>query len=793
MLLTDTRCTSDIVNQKGDGNMSALFYALEKSDLTIIQLLMDFPGIEVNNRNDRGECPILYATGKRHEAVRLFLSNPTTVLDSVLYGTEEDVVNIACSQNSVEMLQMFIEDKRWDPEMINRTPRLGHNDSALSTAAKEGFTDIMKILLNQPGVNINIRDNWRYTPLFHAVERDHPEIVKLLLDKSIVEDENSLKGNINNDDFQDGNHTLLTLAAEKGNPDIMRMLLDYPGIDVNFKTYKGLIPLTQAMKYNKPMIVEMLLSREDTRLDLIDDENESALHYACSSSYVECVRLFLKDKRCTEIIVNHNISSRHVWPSAPLLCGAYEGNMEIVKMLLEFPGIDLNVIWEDHGYTPLLTALFCGHNEVAKLLLANKNTDIAVTDKENKSALMIACIHEKSVESFKLLLSHENCPNDFINHKDKNNYSALSHAANYANEEMVKELLLEPGIDVNVVNNYGNSLLYCAMERNWVEVLKLLLANNNLKLEILSEKAGNPLFAAVEENNIECVHLFLQDKRCTANILNQWVGGALLEAVDMRSPVMVRLLIDNPTCDINIPDYKGVTPLMHAMGPGVAKGDDICDAKKDDTTIVHLLLAEARTKLDLIDKYHGRNALSFGFLSNHLEAIKLFTSDARCTPDLLNNTMIEDDTLLMRAVKDGNEEMVKILASLEDIDCNAGNPLSYALKRNQPNILSILLTNQTIKLDIGTDLITACLHQFNECIRHLTKDTRCTTEILNRKNQFGETALMTAVVYGNTEIVEYLVDLQGIDLEAENDAGKNVKDLAEKQYGKRYVNIFKNK
>ena len=52
---------------------------------------------------------------------------------------------------------------------------------------------------------------------------------------------------------------------------------------------------------------------------------------------------------------------------------------------------------------------------------------------------------------------------------------------------------------------------------------------------------------------------------------------------------------------------------------------------------------------------------------------------------------------------------------------------------------------------------------------------------------------MTAVVYGNTEMVEYLVDLQGIDLDAEKDAGKSVKDLAEKQYGKRYVNIFKNK
>jgi len=410
----------------------------------------------------------------------------------------------------------------------------------------------------------------------------------------------------------------------------------------------------------------------------------------------------------------------------------------------------------------------------------------------------MACMHDKSGDVVKLLLNHKDCPKDYINHKDKHGNTALSLAADYHNKEIVKELLLEPGIDVNVPISYGKSILHHAMEYNWEEIVKLLLANNNLKLDILTEKANTPLFAAVERNNIECVHMFMNDKRCTASILNQRVGGnkttALVKAAEMRSPVIVRLMIDNPACDVNIPDdWKGVTALMYAMGPGVANRDEKCKVKKDDTTIVHLLLAEAKTKLDLIDKYDEKNALSYGFLANHLEAIKLFTSDDRCTPDLLNNTMIEDNTLLMRAVKDGNEEMVKILASLTNIDCNAGNPLSYALKRNQPNILSILLINKTIKLDIGTDLVTACLNQFNQCIRHLTKDTRCTAEILNRKNQFGETALMTAVVYGNTEMVEYLVDLPGIDLEAENDAGKSVKDLVEKQYGKKYANIFKDK
>ena len=329
-----------------------------------------------------------------------------------------------------------------------------------------------------------------------------------------------------------------------------------------------------------------------------------------------------------------------------------------------------------------------------------------------------------------------------------------------------------------------------------MEVVKLLLTNNNLKLAPLTEEDDTPLFGAVEENNIECVHLFIKDKRCSASILNQRVGGsettALVKAVQIRSPVIVRLLIDNPACDINIPNYKGETALMYAMGPDVEANDDDCNVTENDTTIVHLLLAEARTKVDLIDN-HGRNALSFGFLANHLEAIRLFTSDARCTPDLLNKTLIEEDTLLMKAVKDGNEEMVKILASLPDIDCNAGNPLSYALENNQPNILSLLLTNKTIKIDIGTALISACLNQFNQCIRYITKDTRCTADILNRKNQFGETALMTAVVYGNTEMVEYLANLPGIDLKAESDDGKSVKDLVEWQYGKKYANIFKDK
>jgi len=60
MFLSDTRWSPSVVNKMDGSNMSALFLALEWSDLPIIQLLMDFHDIEVNNRNDRGD--ILFYT-----------------------------------------------------------------------------------------------------------------------------------------------------------------------------------------------------------------------------------------------------------------------------------------------------------------------------------------------------------------------------------------------------------------------------------------------------------------------------------------------------------------------------------------------------------------------------------------------------------------------------------------------------------------------------------------------------------------------------------------------------------
>merc|ERR1719317_720049 len=80
----------------------------------------------------------------------------------------------------------------------------------------------------------------------------------------------------------------------------------------------------------------------------------------------------------------------------------------------------------------------------------------------------------------------------------------------------------------------------------------------------------------------------------------------------------------------------------------------------------------------------------------------------------------------------------------------------------------------TVEFDIGEALITACHRNYSQVVKQITQDQRCTRDILNKQNILGETALMTTVAYGHTEILELLVSLPGIDFSLRNIGRKTV-------------------
>ncbi|AXI23982.1 Ankyrin repeats containing protein [Cardinium endosymbiont of Sogatella furcifera] len=97
---------------------------------------------------------------------------------------------------------------------------------------------------------INAQDNDRNTPLIMATQEGNQDMVKLLLEQPNIDV---------NKTNREGN-TPLMMATQKGKEDIVKMLLKQPNIDVNKKNIEGNTALGMAVKNKKhPAIVQSLL------------------------------------------------------------------------------------------------------------------------------------------------------------------------------------------------------------------------------------------------------------------------------------------------------------------------------------------------------------------------------------------------------------------------------------------------------------------------------------------------------------------------------------------------------
>jgi ankyrin repeat protein len=78
-----------------------------------------------------------------------------------------------------------------------------------------------------------------------------------------------------------------------------------------------------------------------------------------------------------------------VFKGSPIHKATYNGNAEILKMLVEHPDIDLNVQGKINGYTPLHDALWHGYTDCAEILV-NAGARLDLRGHDGKLPLDIA-------------------------------------------------------------------------------------------------------------------------------------------------------------------------------------------------------------------------------------------------------------------------------------------------------------------------------------------------------------------------------------------------------------------
>ena len=137
-------------------------------------------------------------------------------------------------------------------------------------------------------------------------------------------------------------------------------------------------------------------------------------------------------------------------------------------------------------------------------------------------------------------------------------FTSLFTALRNGHPEVV-EFLLEHGIDPNIQNNNGDTLLQLAAANNYLRLVKLLL-EHGADPNIQNNYGRTPLHVAAFNGRREVVKLLLEHG-ADPNIQENMFGQTPLHfAVDGCYVDVVRVLLDHGA-DPTIRDNEGMTPL----------------------------------------------------------------------------------------------------------------------------------------------------------------------------------------------------------------------------------------
>ena len=129
----------------------------------------------------------------------------------------------------------------------------------------ENHISILRLLLEQPLIDLNLTDEKGNTALMFAAHFENIEAVRLLLEQPSIE--------VNLEDIS--GHTALHLATVKGNIDAVKLLLVNERVNVNSQNVKRLTALMRAAARsteNHVSILRLLLEQPSLEVNLANEE-----------------------------------------------------------------------------------------------------------------------------------------------------------------------------------------------------------------------------------------------------------------------------------------------------------------------------------------------------------------------------------------------------------------------------------------------------------------------------------------------------------------------------------------
>ncbi|WP_425386556.1 ankyrin repeat domain-containing protein [Wolbachia endosymbiont (group A) of Barypeithes pellucidus] len=343
--------------------------------------------------------------------------------------------------------------------------------------------ELIKCLINQPGLDVNVRGLNGKTPLHCAIEFDELSMVDLLLTKKninpFVED-------------NDGRTSIDEVNA-------VRYLIR-KGINVNVRNALHHTPLHLAAGIGHAEVVKILIREGNAEIDVFDARNQTPMHYAVNNKKLEIVKLLLK----LGADVNSARMGQNSMKLSPVHIAVSNTNyderdlcLDILKCLIKEPDAQVN-LQDYENRTPLH---YAERLKTIEVLLTREDIDPLVKDDSGKTPFDYA-----KPEIKKALMSN----------KYGSEKNSLLHLAAQKGEIELVESILKEEIDIDILNNKGLSPIYLAAEKGHLHVVKLLL-----------KKGANytpVLHLAIKSNNLELFKVLFTEKNgsllCKDTVVN---------------------------------------------------------------------------------------------------------------------------------------------------------------------------------------------------------------------------------------------------------------------------------
>ena len=654
-----------------------------------VRALANSGRVNWNKKNQWGKTPLYLALDRGHSGfVEIIVS-----LDHIDYNVQTNhgvtlaqiAVRQSWQQNDVKSVETLARQERCDCWNIRDTVT---QDTPASEAMKIGAGKILEILSRCPRVDMSC--------VVHlAVEKKNLSYLKTLAAEKAFHGWNSPD--------EDGVTPIMKAFRQSGQKEIFYLMISCPRVDLNLKDVEGVTLAQEAVSQGNLRAIKALA--ENTRFvgwNVPDVLLElTPVMRTVMDGKLEILKILVK---CPRVDLNLRVGS--MWVNVGHIAISY-GDLQCVETLALEERCACWQVPDKLGRTPVQEAIEGGKVDILRILARCPRVDFSYRDIRDNRGQTLAelAIRTRNLSLLETLAAEArfdcwNLPEDCLGLTPV--MSVLEETRNA--KEMFEILTRCPRVDLNMADKRGNTVALLAVASGHVECVESLLAVqercNSWNVPDMDD--NTPLMTAVIDGNLEIFKILARDPRVDLNRRDS-LGKTVTEVVIARGSVeWVEILAREDRCQLNDPNEAGDTPILHAL-------------RMDEPGIVELLAADPRVDLCYRDN-KGRN-------------------------------------VAQRAIWIVNERCVEILSAQERQDCwtavdEAGvTPAMMAVKYENLRFLEILAAQERF------------LHW-------------------NFADNLGETPVITAVNSGNIDMVRILVRCPRVDLDVADGAGRTLEMIA---------------